>query len=340
MTIGSVGANTMNNSALWSPLLNGTKNFAKNYGLFTFGDWTTDFAQIMCGKNVEMLHYANNPLNLANQNSKMVLQQGLFRQNKFTNLWGNIKLAYNVSQEQSKMKLTQTLGKNPSSFGQYVKGTFSSWGKEISAEAAKGTSVGSKSWKGLKGVFKGMGKRMPLIGAVMALGFEIPNVIKSFTSPKGGVGTGVAETAKAGIRLGAFAGGAAAGAAIGTLICPGAGTVVGGIVGFLSGAIGGMIGDSIARSVTGKTFSEKEEEASAQAQAQTQGVAQTPQGVSNAQTPSAYPQLTPEQVQQYSNNMLAYNNQAMSNPFASNPYMNQQNFMDKDIMAMSAGLIK
>jgi len=79
-----------------------------------------------------------------------------------------------------------------------------------------------------QGVAKGMSKKIPILGAALAGGFELAET--------GDKSRAAAVTAGAG--LGGW-GGAAAGAAIGTMIFPGVGTVIGGLIGGIGGALGG-----------------------------------------------------------------------------------------------------
>ena len=133
-------------------------------------------------------------------------------------------------------------------------------------DLAKGFKVGAKAGamkgsskllSGLKGTGKAFVKKMPLIGAVLTVALEAPNIISAFKD--GGFKAGMKEIGGAGVELGCMAGGAA----IGSAICPGIGTAIGAVV-------GGFVG-MFAR---GKTHSEKkaEKEAEAQAQAQAQQV--------------------------------------------------------------------
>ena len=63
-------------------------------------------------------------------------------------------------------------------------------------EAAKGLG---KIWAGVKGLGKGIGQKLPLIGNLMLIAFELPNIFKA-TIEKG-IGQGLIETVKAGARL-------------------------------------------------------------------------------------------------------------------------------------------
>ena len=115
---------------------------------------------------------------------------------------------------------------------------------------------------GTKGFFKGLGKNMPLIGALMTIAFEIPNVVKA--SKEQGIGQGIKEVAKAGARLA----GGGIGAAIGSAICPGIGT-----------CIGWMVGEWLTSKVVGKTYSEKVAQAEYEAQLAAEQAAATQQQV-------------------------------------------------------------
>jgi len=264
--------------------------YAHNYMMFTFGDWTTDFVRIM---------------------SKSV------KNNTGSSIWTKTSKAYIKSQ---KLSMKNAGIESTDSFGKYAKGMMKSWGEEITVAKKASTS---ELLGGAKGFFKGFSKRMPLIGTLYTLAMEAPNLWNAFTSPKGGVGTGLLETGKTGIKLGAYAGGAAIGATIGTMIFPGVGTGVGALIGLVSSAVGGWAAGWVADKCFGKSFTEQQEEEKAK----------LPQGTPQQDlNPAAPPQTAVPQsaLPSVNNSTLAYNNS--SNPFAS------QNYMDRDIMAMSAGL--
>lgn len=88
----------------------------------------------------------------------------------------------------------------------------------------------SKIMGGIKGFFKGLGKKMPFIGAVLTVAFEIPSIIKGYKQE--GIAGALKQVAGAGIELG----GMAAGAAIGSCICPGIGSLIGGVIGAFAGS--------------------------------------------------------------------------------------------------------
>lgn len=136
--------------------------------------------------------------------------------------------------------------------------------------------TGKNTVKGaLTGGFKAIAKRMPMIGAVLTLALETPNIIKAFK--EGGAGAGLKEIGGAGVELGAMA----AGAAIGSAICPGVGTIVGSIV----GSIAGMF-------IRGNTYSDKKAEEETLKQQQT--VEYTQDDIQKLQSYG----LTPEEIAQ------------------------------------------
>lgn len=102
---------------------------------------------------------------------------------------------------------------------------------------------------GLRGVFKGIAKKMPFIGAAITVLWEAPNIYTAFK--EGGLTAGLKEVGGATVELGTMA----AGAAIGSAICPGVGTIIGGILGGIAGAM-----------LRGETYTDKKEAAEAEAQ--------------------------------------------------------------------------
>jgi len=117
--------------------------------------------------------------------------------------------------------------------------------KSTPSSIAQGAKVGSRAakiagkssfWGGVKGVFKSIGKKMPLIGSALCVAFEIPNIWSAAKDE--GIGTALKETGKAVVRLA----GGAAGATLGTFL----GGPIGGIAGFAAGEwlLGKLTGDS------------------------------------------------------------------------------------------------
>ncbi len=102
----------------------------------------------------------------------------------------------------------------------------------------------AKFWKQMVGVGKLLGKRMPLIGAVLILATEFPNIAKATWND--GLLAGAGETAKTGVRLAL----GAIGGAIGSVVpIPLVGTLV-----------GYAVGDMVGRLIVGKSYSEKQEQ--------------------------------------------------------------------------------
>jgi rubrerythrin len=112
--------------------------------------------------------------------------------------------------------------------------------------ASKEVGVLGKSMNFIKGGFEKVGKKLPLLGSVVALGtagFQIFNTESRLAAgeiskedarkEEGGIVGGAAGAAAGGW------GGAALGAAIGTMILPGVGTAIGGLLGGAIGAWGG-----------------------------------------------------------------------------------------------------
>ena len=108
---------------------------------------------------------------------------------------------------------------------------------------------------GVKGAGKAILKKMPMIGAILTIGLEVPNIYRAFKD--GGFKAGMKEIGGAGVELGCMAGGAAIGTCVGGPVGAAIGAVVGGIVGMFA---------------RGKTHTEKKAEQEAQAQAQAQQV--------------------------------------------------------------------
>lgn len=132
-----------------------------------------------------------------------------------------------------------------------VKSSWKSAGWMADAKKASGLS---KFWQQFKSLGKVFGKRMPLIGAVMTLAFELPNIAKA--SWNEGLLTGAGEAGKTAVRLST----GAIGGAIGSALIP---------VPFLGAMAGYIAGDFIGQLIVGKSYSEKQAEKEAKAQQQT-----------------------------------------------------------------------
>lgn len=167
-------------------------------------------------------------------------------------------------------------------------------------KAAKAGNI--KAFGNIKGAFSAIGKKMPLIGSLMLVAFELPNIIKATANE--GIVQGGAEVVKAGARIG----GATLVAALGTAI----GGPIGGIVGF-------MVGDWLTSKIVGKSYSEKkaiEQEKLALVQ-QAQADATNPQTTASG-TATTFKGLTPE-MQMYQQ-MMYQNQNGMNDDFMYNAY--------------------
>ena len=203
------------------------------------------------------------------------------------------------------------LAQNEGSFWKATKNSITSiwpdlktnWTSAGEAAKAAGKSAG---WAKFKSIGKVLGKRMPLIGAVMTLAFELPNIIKATANE--GVLAGAGETAKTGVRLG-----------ISTLC--GALTQALIPIPFLGGMVGFVAGDLLGRFIVGKSYSEKKE-AEKLAQANPQFSIDTstiPYGGENIMNDEEFMKLQQAYLQAagQGNNMNYMNFNNPSNPFGS-----------------------
>lgn len=158
-------------------------------------------------------------------------------------------------------------------------------------------------WGGTKGFFKGISKKMPFIGAILTVAFELPNI---WTATKEqGVGQGIKEVGKAGCRLA----GGAVGAAIGSAICPGIGSLIGWIA-----------GDWLTSKVVGKSYTEQKMDAEIQAQELAQQQTQQSQQTTFTGNPYETGMTNPMYGYNYGYNDMA------NNPYADDIMMQQLNF--------------
>lgn len=160
-------------------------------------------------------------------------------------------------------------------------------------------------------------KRMPFIGNAIALAFAVPNVYRAFTDKEngGGLGAGLKETAKEGVKFTAFAAGAALGAMVPV---PG--------LNILTSIAGGMAAGWIADKILGKSFTDKKEEAEAEKAQKAQQAKQSQQSTGQSRGVQGAGGM-PQQI------MNPYGQGGMN----SNSIF-QSDWKDKDIMAMSVGL--
>lgn len=182
-------------------------------------------------------------------------------------------------------------------------------GASVKAETAAATGLG-KIWAGTKGFFKGVGKKLPLIGNLMLVAFELPNIIKA-TKEKG-IGQGIAEVAKAGARL------------TGASILSAVGTAVAGPIGGIAGFI---IGDWLTSKIVGKSYTEKQEQ---EKQKDEEALERVQQMQQEGRLPNQTPQVT--QTPAFTSNPFnayqptPFDSDNFSNPYANDMFMQNMKF--------------
>lgn len=314
-TIGSITSD----SKYLSPLYQGTKGAMRHYINFVFGVEQSE-------KFSEELHNAIR--GTKDSTGKYVNGKG------FNGFWGSVGDAWEKSKDVTQEVVNgeiknKSLWKVITESFKKVPGEF----KEATS-AAKVLSETSK-WAATKSILGDTGKilfkRMPLIGNILCVAQEIPNIYRAFTSPQGGLGTGVKEIVRTGLKLAGFA----------------AGTAIGGLLGPVGAIGGGILGGIITDKLVGKSFSDKLDEAK---EKQHQEIPQQEE----------IRQAVPKNIQYAQNAPVKGQNQYAINPFMQSPYaqnpfgapqapmmpgamaMNSQygmyDYRDKDLMAMSAGL--
>lgn len=164
-----------------------------------------------------------------------------------------------------------------------------------------GTTPLGKLWGGVKGFGTGVGAKLPVIGSLLMLAFELPNICKATANE--GIVSGAAETVKAGAKLA----GGLTGAAIGQTLIP---------IPLVGGLVGWFAGEWLASKVVGKSYSERTAE----------------QEEKVAQTLNAYGQSTEAaaQAQQATNPYAA--NMSPQQQMLLYQMMNSNNTMNDDIM--------
>lgn len=153
---------------------------------------------------------------------------------------------------------------------------------------------------GVKGLGKGIWSKMPLVGNLLLIAFELPNIISATKDQ--GIGQGVAEVAKTTSRLV----GGSIGAAIGGMA-----------FGPIGGFIGYGIGEWLTSKVVGKSYSEKIADAE-EKQAEALAMYQQTQPVQQPQVAPA-PQFNPYNMNDFLTN-------SMSNPYSNDLMMQNMNF--------------
>ena len=160
---------------------------------------------------------------------------------------------------------------------------------------------------------------MPLIGTLLIAVTELPNIFSAFKDK--GLAGGIAETGKAGLRLGA----GMAGAAIGQALIPI--PIVGGLVGYIAG-------DWLMSKFTGKSHSEKKAEAE-QAQLASQQQMMNQYGTNPYAMPQMANQAAANQFSIPQPTVSAQELMAMQRALYS---QGAGNPMDQDFMAMTSGI--
>lgn len=202
--------------------LNTVANYAKMYPEFVFGTGYEKFSDKF------------------KETWQATKDQGFTRQR----LKQTFKDAFIASKEHNDALLAQNNG----SFWQATKKSITSIWPDLkdswktAGDAAKdaGKSVG---WAKFKSIGKVLGKRMPLIGAVLTVAVELPNIFNATKNE--GLLTGAGEAGKAAARLGL----STLCGAITQALIP---------VPFLGGMVGFVGGDLLGRFIFGKTYTEKQ----------------------------------------------------------------------------------
>lgn len=245
-------------------------------------------------------------------------------QNYFSSVWDGIKKGAKAAENNSK-NVTDAHGGFFKGLWHDLKTTpkvvKDGWKDAAKAAEDAGSKGFSKYWAQLKGAGKGLMKRMPLIGSLAIVAFELQNILRA-TKDEGLV-SGAAEVTKAGLRLGA----GMTCAAIGQALIP---------IPILGGLVGYIAGDSIMSLLTGKSYTEKKEalkNATASADKQYQDALkqleqiQQPQSTLNTTTAALNipsPTMTKEQVAALGQQL--YNAQSLQDP------------MNQDFMKLTSGL--
>lgn len=194
-----------------------------------------------------------------------------------------------------------------------IKDTFKTMGDEFKGlkDIPKFLGKGGKLAETGKILFKGM----PLIGNILMVACEMPNIIKAFTDKKdgGGIGTGLIEILRAGIKMAGFV----AGMTLGTVL-----------FGPIGGIVGGIAGQWLTDKLVGKSFSETAAEKEAKGQTGTSTTPAQPSTSSTATTSAAAAASTDSTT-----NPFAYSNLG----FAPKKYT-ADDYRTRDLMSLGLGI--
>ncbi|MCM1010585.1 MAG: hypothetical protein NC390_06895 [Fusobacterium sp.] len=228
MSVSGVAANTY---------LNYAKRIGRVYLHSTFGTGMDEFMSSMdksiFGKCPPKKHWYSNPYNGAD----------------WSNLGTKFKDGFKAIEQHEAALRKAHGGSWLKTFWHQVKTIPEVIGNERKAGVAAAKTAGKSAfWGGFKGVGNGLMKRMPLIGGLIAVATQVPNIISAFTSKDGGVGAGLAELGKAAGKLGLET----AGFMVGQALIP---------IPFVGGIIGSIAAGWLGEKILGKSFTEKQEEA-------------------------------------------------------------------------------
>lgn len=257
-----------------------TKRAVKIYPNFVFGTGTESASQAMLHTKGDIFTKARAGWHAAEKNAARAAAKGGFFKNMWKNFW------------------------NPTIYKGAKQG--------LAAAKGKGFLAGAKGL--FKGAASGFAKKLPLIGSIIMVACEIPNIVTA-TKEKG-LWQGVKETGKAAARLGGGAAGAAAGAAIGTAICPGIGTAIGGLIGWIAG-------ERVTTKIVGKSYTEKKAE-------KQQAVAEYLQETQQAAQAQVQ---TPQQAMGTQTAFAPQSNPFAQTPYGTNPFGATNNILHEDIFA-------
>ncbi len=260
------------NGVTSSTYLNYAKRIGRVYLHSTFGTGMDEFMSSMdksiFGKCPPKKHWYSNPYNGAD----------------WSNLGTKFKDGFRAIEQHEAALRKAHGGSWLKTFWHQVKTT----PKTIWSEATKGYNASKAAGKmglggGIKGLGTGLMKRMPLIGGLIAVATQLPNVFSAFTSKEGGVATGLLETGKAVGKLGLET----AGFMVGQALIP---------IPFVGGIIGSIAAGWLGEKVLGKSFTEKQAEANGESTAVpgwTPFIAQSETPQTGGADAGGYPKWTP-----------------------------------------------
>lgn len=246
MSVGSIG---------WRGAYNAAKGYAKRagnmYADFVFGTGNNAFSKAM---------------------KETIKNRATSGDSYFRAIGNGFKNGIHAAEKNNALMKSKSGGfwKN---MGKNLKEFFPQIGRGWKIGGQRAASLGKNvTWGKFKGALKGAGTKMPLIGSLLLVAFEIPNIFKATKNE--GLVSGAAEAVKAGARIG----GATLGAAIGTAC-----------LGPIGGIAGWMLGDWLTGKIVGKSYSERQAETAAKA---TEAQQTQPQGQTDPTLAGFNPTMT------------------------------------------------